>query len=394
MNIKLDPAPSKKESRQPTHFEQAFFPYFQTFHVEDGESYIQTCLKQLKDIAIRSITKNPCDSNIRAIENILQGINISNTKIRLSEKYFTCETSQKHGQLAFLDYLADTLNRFEGNIVSNPKKVIEVETTDMVLGCLKTPDIIAPMIKIALDNKDISDNKNKFKIVEYGEGSLDKILLPWMHDANANEAFEYVKVVQNRKAYMSNEGDKSTTFCEWDLISKPPKEIYSADLVLVDQAIYNNESISFFKTVSKYLKKNGFMLLHCATKNHLFAIISKILRNIELENASNTLIENLHKCFDDMQVKQSLQTINLNLVSLVSSDVLHSVFLFRQKDKNKHDSPDNIVDVSSLSPTWVDEIKTLMNENKRMWLISREGCNGVSGMIRSIRKEQGGQFAK
>ena len=335
----------------------SFVPYNRTVIIEDGEEYMNECIAGLKSSSANSV---------QDVAKTLGKAQPTTYKAVKGPKPNNLVTLEKtNNTKAFLNFLKSAGHK---DAEFNPMD-------DELLGAARQSATMKSCLHIAMEN---APEQGKLKVVEYGNGKFYKQFLPWLERQPVLD-FEYVVVGGDKEA------ENNVKTCQWDLTGTIPNELTGADLVLSDVVSFDSNLPSHVSAVSQNLQSGGFLVLHGAANNHKVAIAANMLLN----PSSTTKLElNQDKLFDETKVSDTILDSNLRIVGKVSSGVLNSLFLCRKVGQSTEEGKK--IDVSSVTPSWVDDIKEAMAYKEKVWLTSTTGYNGVVGMTACLRKEADG----
>ena len=399
LGIHTTQAPRRKETTRPIYQEYKFVPYFQAVNIDNEDSYINECSEWIRNLATSVSRTEDKDDGILLLQNILKILNSDNLSLAQS-------THQKEAQKAQCSNKNRILLQLLKEICTQNKdhwstatlhvassKHVTMEADDVLLGRLKQPDILKSFLLTANENRETQGNtQGKIKIVEFGDGHFYKLLLPWLQEQPLL-GIDYI-VVRAEDVYEDDlhgfEKDGKVSVCHWRGEGAVPGILRSSDLAVTDEIAFGENLPARLKTLSECITDGGFILMHGATTNHMLSLLARVL--IGMPSACGWYQSLLSlQLYDEANVQDAIQSAGLKKVSHASTGSLNSMFLCRKLTVSSGSDPKLCeIDVSSLNPTWVDDVKSACGQDQKVWLKSLTGCNGVTGMMKSLQRESGG----
>ncbi len=177
----------------------------------------------------------------------------------------------------------------------------------------------------------------------------------------------------------------------WDLTAEPPGQLASADVVIFSSTLHNQTDIpAILEHIQSIIKQEGFVLIHEPTENFS---IHLSLQGLTQDYTSITDRTCGPFCNQADWINIFHQA-GFQVVAQKSDQLLFTLFLLKRNDKEMIMKP-TIIYVDDPSYSWVDEVKTAMEEvtkpEDRIYLISESVAHsGIVGMVNCLRQESGG----
>jgi len=186
---------------------------------------------------------------------------------------------------------------------------------------------------------------------------------------------------------------------EWSLEGTRPVPTglaSGADLVVLANVLHRHDNISrALSAASSLVGDNGFLLIAEATSN--FAIPwSFFALTHDVSQMSDISSRTCGPYCDERTWTTLLANAGLTVVAQKSDGILYTVFLCRKLSHTSLTQVPRIIDVDDESFQWLEEIKSVMAEDRNepdtnvVWLRAKTADNGLIGMMNCLRREPNG----
>ena len=393
LGLHLSAAPRNQQLNRPALEKCVFVPYQREISVENGKEYIDKCLKCIRTGLERwfEYGLDICTESRDALNHCLKAMKLPASTGTDDDVTLTSEERQP-----LLHFLKDVFSLehnadFSGvnlsNTVDNYREKLRHDT---LLGCLKTDECIKPLLDMFVAAQ---PSAQTLQIVELDRGSMAEHVLP-LTRAYFTRNWDYTTVSSSNT---TSEGGQTqlelTNHVVWNKkTGKMPKELKSADLVVVDQTVLNGRLCETLEAISSELGNDDVMLLiHGATANHELAVVVDVLEN-KLSSASHMAGD----VFDADRVVQECAKYRFELAAQVSTPLLQSLFLFRRtrrSDTSHTSRGQRQVTVTSADFDWLPAAQGAMENSDDLWLLARDtaDASGLVGLTNNLRLEPGGK---
>ena len=374
-------APRKQQLQHPVLEEYVFVPYQREVTVENGQEYLDKCLKCTHaglESWLGNGLKIPAQSR-DTLSDCLQAL-------KQTASTATDVTHASEDRQPLLCLLQDVFSLehdgdFIGNLNNTVESYREKLDQDPLLGCVKTVENIKPILDVI--SRALPPGQT-LRIVELGRGSMAKHVLPLL-SAQPTLNFDYTIVTS------SNEEDQTQEIVNqivWDKkTGKIPEEMKIANLIFIDCSVMSGLLCQTLEAISEL--DDVMLLVHGATANQELAIIVDVLES-KLSSANNVVSD----VFDAARVIAECARFQFELTAQVSSQLLQSLFLFQRKRDTLHTSHgQRQITVTSADFDWLPTVQAAMGNSEDLWLLARDPGNssGLVGMVNCLRAEPGGE---
>ena len=375
-------APRKQQLQHPVLEEYVFVPYQREVTVENGQEYLDKCLKCTHaglESWLGNGLKIPAQSR-DTLSDCLQAL-------KQTASTATDVTHASEDRQPLLCLLQDVFSLehdgdFIGNLNNTVESYREKLDQDPLLGCVKTVENIKPILDVI--SRALPPGQT-LRIVELGRGSMAKHVLPLLSDQPTLN-FDYTIVTS------SNEEDQTQEIVNqivWDKkTGKIPEEMKIANLVVIDQSALSGRLCQFLEANSE-LDNDIMLLVHGATANHELAVVVDVFES-KLSSANNVVRD----VFDAARVIEECASYQFELTAQVSTQLLQSLFLFQRKRDTLHTlHGQRQITVTSADFDWLPTVQAAMGNSEDLWLLARDPGNssGLVGMVNCLRAEPGGE---
>ena len=395
MGIHLTQVAKRKGTVSPVIQQYVFVPFNRVVTIEGGDKYIEKCIEYILQIKERISKENVDNSNAINWNDLLRTLP--------SEDYSKKNRKDVAASLKLsLDILnkdkSGFLNLLENLLAAKPEQLSflqlneiistykSIETTDALLGSLRSPEILKSCLLTTLENIKHNHQYN-IKIVEYGQGKFFRQIVPWI-DGLPLWTVDYFLVTTSKDEELEDlSAANNVTVIQWDFKEPLPTDLMSAHLVIYHVTVFDENISRNLLTVAESIQQNGFILLHGATSNHSVAYCANSMLNFSSKQNQNG-VRHAEKMLNESEVKGKLNDLKLDIISHVSSNLLNSLFLCRKIETGDEKSIiESEIDVTSFDQEWFEELKIALANEKKVLIKSSAWCNGVLGMVAALKKE-------
>ena len=180
------------------------------------------------------------------------------------------------------------------------------------------------------------------------------------------------------------------TEASWDWSSTPAKSLTGNDLVIANNVLHSQPSLSdaIKQLASLTNSHNGYFLIKEMTSHFAVpAVLDSLTSSAEItDNASRTLGP-----FCNVPTwRRILKENGLQIIAEKSDGLFSTMFLCKAIEEV---SEATIISCDSLAYKWVEELKVAItsSEVQKVWLVASTLNTGIVGMVNCLRQEPGGE---
>ena len=376
--------------------ESHFIPYVEeNVRAEDEEfkKYFQACQSVLSS-GLESMLSNDIKDalkNIDAFQKFLPELNKVKVPQSEIERYLAdsnCTLFQT------LHNIFKTPASIDTNFTTNTYNVIHKKLRDLSNDKLLSNLLLDRYFRSILD--EARENSGiVMKVAEIGAvaSRLFQFAVPFL-STHATLTFDYSVIDTDSLAFEKTELEKFNlkTNC-WGPHLPPPTTLGPFDLILASDLHKQNDLRTSVQRLKAITKKGGFVLIHEPTHNFGFQMsLSSLLHDFRTITDSEVRTEG--PFLDVNGWKQLFASEGFDLVSLKSDGFCRSLLLFRKRPQIQP-AKVKVIDVSSLTFEWVDQIKEALLEERpkeeKIWLIADStDVTGIPAAVLCLLQEPEG----
>lgn len=383
-------APRRHDTHQPVYEKYSFVPYTTSQSLKYSEtlqSYAQQCSQQAY-AGLNFLLEQHGNNGLKSKDQIraaVQNLDSScgepaSSVEKVDEKSGFLGVLQKIFDMPYTDVFTDDVER---TVKENSKSL----KTDVLLTYLFSTETFKPCLDLVVENVPT----NNLKVLEVcNTGVISHI----EHLLASHPLLQPIFSLASTDS--TAEVPEGVDAVKWSLGDKPPTSMKKSHLVIANNVLHKQKSISkALNNALACLEDGGFILVHEQTNNFHLALPLDKLGDVadpveDLDSRSCGIY-----CTTD-KWKEIFTAEGLEVVYERSDTFMSTLFLLKKCSEQVVEKQ-RMLNVTDMECVWVEELKSEIAllqsrpKGENLWLLADTNISGIMGMVNCLRQELGGE---